>query len=196
MTKRVESKKRQEARHWAERQYIRHRRHNMVYAEPGEHDFMIVLDNLKPSFNIGKIFRSADAFGAGGIHLIGTEYFEVKPAKGSFKWIPAHFHNSFNECHEQLAQAGYTFFVMEPTADKNLYQVELPPKSAFVFGHEEYGISFVPAAFTDIRSIKIPQFGRVESLNVSIAASIAMYEYIRQHHRLAPRPELSTSDET
>ena len=196
MTKRTESKKRQEARHWAERQYIKHRRHNMVYAEPGEHDFSIVLDNLKPSFNIGKIFRSADAFGARDIHLIGTEYFEVKPAKGSFKWIPAHFHNSFNECYEMLAQDGYTFFVMEPTAEKNLFQIDLPQKSAFVFGHEEYGISFVPAAFKGIRSIKIPQFGRVESLNVSIAASITMYEYIRQHHRSAPKIDLTVTETT
>ena len=196
MTKRAESKKRQEARRWAERQYIKHRRHNMVYAEPGEHDFVIVLDNLKPSFNIGKIFRSADAFGASAIHLIGTEYFEVKPAKGSFKWIPAHFHNSFNECYEMLDRDGYTFFVMEPTAGKNLYQTELPPKSAFIFGHEEYGISFVPAAFNGIKSVKIPQFGRVESLNVSIAASIAMYEYIRQNHRSTPRLDLAVSETT
>lgn len=183
MTKRTESKKRQEAQHWAERQYIKHRRHNLVYAEPGKHDFIIVLDNLKPSFNIGKIFRSGDAFGANAIHLIGTEYFEVKPAKGSFKWIPAHFHASFHECYEMLSGAGYTFFVMDPTAEKDIHQLELPTKSAFVFGHEEYGISFVPAAFEGIKTLKIPQFGRVESLNVSIAASIAMYEYTRQHHR-------------
>lgn len=183
MTQRTENKKRQEARKWAERQYIKHLRHNMVYAQPGMHDFVIVLDNLKPSFNIGKIFRSGDAFGANSIHLIGTDYFEVKPAKGSFKWLPAHFHRSFVECYDALIDQGYSFFLMEPGAANSLQQTALPVKSAFIFGHEEYGISFVPAAYPGIQSITIPQVGRVESLNVSIAASIVMYEYIRQHHQ-------------
>jgi len=181
MPSRAEKKKRQEARKWAERQYIKHRRHNMVYAEPGVHDFVIVLDNLKPSFNIGKIFRSGDAFGARAVHLIGTDYFDVKSAKGSFKWLPAHFHATFDECYEQLIAEGYTLFVLEPDAPQPLHKMELPQKSAFVFGHEEHGISFDKNSYQGIETIKVPQVGRVESLNVSIAASIVMYEYLRQH---------------
>lgn len=183
MSKRVETRKRQEARRWAERQYIRHRRHNLVHAAPGIHDFVIVLDNLKPSFNIGKIFRSGDAFGARSIHLIGTDYFEVKPAKGSFKWLPALFHPTFTSCYEQLSAEGYTFFILDPTATRQLSQTALPKKSAFIFGHEEHGISFSPSDFPGpMQSLAIAQVGRVDSLNVSIAASIVMYEYVRQHH--------------
>lgn len=153
----------------------------MVYATPGVQDFVIVLDNLKPSFNIGKIFRSGDALGANSIHLIGTEYFEVKPAKGSFKWLPAFFHPTFAECYNQLHNEGYTMFVMETDAPVPLQETNLPVKSCFIFGHEEYGISFDKRDYEDIRAIRIPQIGRVESLNVSIAASIVMYEYFRQH---------------
>lgn len=181
MTRNAEKKKRQEARLWAERQYMRHRRHNLAFAQPGQYDFAIVLDNLKASFNIGKIFRSADAFGANSVHLLGTEYFEVKPAKGSFKYVPARFHATFQDCHTQLIADEYTFLVMDPAAEQEIHRMELPRKSAFVFGHEEYGISFAPEAFRGVKTVKVPQFGRVESLNVSIAASIAMYEYIRQH---------------
>lgn len=183
MTLRTDSKKRKEERNWAERQYVKHRRHNMVYAEPGVHDFAIVLDNLRPSFNIGKIFRSGDAFGAHSIHLVGTEYFEVKPAKGSFKWLPAHFHQSFADCYTTLRNDGYAMYVMEPDAEHPLHKIALPKKSAFIFGNEEHGISFDKALYEDIASITIPQVGRVESLNVSIAASIVMYEYLRQHDR-------------
>lgn len=157
----------------------------MVYAKPGVQDFVIVLDNLKPSFNIGKIFRSADALGAHSIHLIGTEYFEVKAAKGSFKWIPASFHQTFDECYTQLHSEGYTMFVMEPDAPAPLQEIALPKKSCFIFGNEEFGISFDKGDYTDIQAIRVPQVGRVESLNVSIAASIVMYEYFRQH---APSP--------
>ena len=57
------------------RRYEKHRRRNR-FAESGVHDFVIVLDNLKQSFNIGKIFRSADAMGAAEVHLIGTDFFD------------------------------------------------------------------------------------------------------------------------
>jgi tRNA G18 (ribose-2'-O)-methylase SpoU len=48
-------------------------------------------------------------------------------------------------------------------------------------GHEERGISAGIAAYPDIQSLSIPQFGKVQSLNVSIAASIVMWEYLRQN---------------
>lgn len=168
-------------RKWAAKQYVKHRRHNLVHAKPGVHDFIIVLDNLKPSYNIGKIFRSADAFGAKEVHLIGIEYFECKSAKGSFKWVPAHFHDSFSACYETLISRDYSFFTLEPGVNHSLHKTALPSKSGFIFGHEEYGLSFDPADFKGIEGISIPQFGRVESLNVSVAASIVMYEYVRQH---------------
>ena len=57
----------------------------------------------------------------------------------------------------------------------------LPEKSAFIFGHEEFGISFNKHDYKDIGALQIPQCGRSQSLNVSVAASIVMYEYIRQH---------------
>ena len=169
-----------QGRKYAEKRYEKHRRHNLAYAQPGENEFIIVLDNLKPSFNIGKIFRSADAFGAHAVHLIGTDFFEVKSAKGSFKWVPARYHDSFESCFEVLSNDGYSFFILEPDADESLNRVSFPPKSAFIFGHEEFGISFNREDFANISSISIPQTGRVESLNVSVAASIVMYEYIRQ----------------
>jgi tRNA G18 (ribose-2'-O)-methylase SpoU len=103
--------------------FEKQRRRNMV-ARPGCHELIIVCDGLKSDFNIGKIFRSAEAFGA---------------------------------------------------------QVVLPKRSAFVMGDEEFGPSFTADHYPDITPIRIPMYGQVESLNVSVAASIAMYEYVRQH---------------
>ncbi len=177
------AKKRVEARNWAQKQYEKHRRHNVLFAQPGIHECIIILDNLKPSFNIGKIFRSADAFGVHEIHLIGTNYFPTKSAKGSFKWVPAYFHENFYACHTELIQRKYTFYILEPTADKSIDQLELSENSAFIFGHEEHGISFDQNDYPDVVEVRVPQYGRVESLNVSIAASIVMYEYLRQHSR-------------
>lgn len=179
MASRSEKKKR--ARNWAEKQYEKHRRHNVIFAQPGEHDCIIILDNLKPSFNIGKIFRSADAFGIREIHLIGTDYFQTKSAKGSFKWVPAYFHDNFVDCYSILVERSYSFYTLEPTAEDTLQSMKLNKKSVFIFGHEEHGISFQRVDFPGVKPVRVPQYGRVESLNVSVAASIVMYEYIRQH---------------
>ena len=147
----------------------------------GRHKFVIVLDHLKPAFNIGKIFRSGDAFGVQEVHVIGTSFFDPSPAKGSFKYVPARFYNNFQSCHARLTRRNYTLFTLQPDDGELLSAVELPVKSAFVFGNEEFGLSFRIEDFNTIRSLTIPQYGRVQSLNVSIAASIVMYEYIKQH---------------
>lgn len=149
-------------------------------ATPGPHEFIVVLDGLKPDFNIGKIFRTADAFGAREILLVNVEFFSPASAKGSMRHVPAKFFGSFTECHSYLRSIGYEIFVFEPVKGVDLDRAQLPRKSAFVLGHEEFGLSFDPDQFEGVRRLRIPQFGKVQSLNVSIAGSIVMYEYLRQ----------------
>lgn len=179
MTSRQRSKLLREYREKAHRRYQKERRANLL-AAPGAHKLIMVLDHLKPDFNIGKIFRAADAFGVHEVHLVGTEYFDPTPAKGSFRWVPARFHADFGSCYQDLSQRGYTLFTLEPGADRMLPGVSLPERSAFVMGHEEFGISFDKTDFPGVRALGIPQFGKVQSLNVSIAAGVVMYEYVRQ----------------
>lgn len=163
----------------ARRRFRRQRNKNML-AEPGVHDCILVLDHLKPTFNIGKIFRSAEAFGAKELHLVGIPFFDPAPGMGAFKWVPARFHERFYPCYTELVQRDYTLYTMEPDTGTPIYEEVFPKKSAFILGHEENGISFEPDLFPNIRRINIPQFGKSDSLNVSVAASITLYEYIRQ----------------
>ena len=162
------------------RRFKKQKRKNLL-APPGRHRFIIVLDHLKPAFNIGKIFRSADAFGAAEVHLIATDFFDPAPAKGSFKWVPARFYKNFEECHSELIARDYTLFAMDSVTGQDLAVASLPEKSAFIFGNEEFGHQFDRGSYPEIKSLKINQVGKVESLNVSIAASIVMYEYVRQN---------------
>lgn len=162
------------------RRFERHRRKNLL-ATPGDLPFVIVLDRLKPAFNIGKIFRSSEAFGAHEVHLIGIDFFDPAPAMGSFKWVPARFHESFETCYQDLKARHYALFTLEPERGKPLPTTTLPRRSAFIFGHEEFGLSFDPRDFDGICPLRIPQLGKVQSLNVSVAASLVMYEYFRQH---------------
>jgi len=159
--------------------YNKERQRN-VLAKPGAHEFILVLDQLKAGYNVGKIFRSAEAFGASAVHLVNIEPFDPSPAKGSFRKVPALFHETFADCHADLFAQGYTFFMLDPKGATSLCATELPCKSAFVVGHEEFGFSFDPKDFPDLKRLTIPQYGSVQSLNVSIAASVVMYEYVRQ----------------
>ena len=160
--------------------YQKERQKN-VLATPGAHQFVLVLDRLKPGFNVPKIFRSAEAFGAAAVHLVGIGPFDPSPAKGSFRKVPASFHDDFAACYRQLAEQGYRLFRLAPEADQSLCRCQLPEKSAFILGHEEFGCSFDPAEYPDIHSLSIPQFGSVQSLNVAVASSVVMYEYVRQY---------------
>ncbi|MES9869826.1 MAG: TrmH family RNA methyltransferase [Sedimenticola sp.] len=167
-------------RNQALRRYERNRRKNLL-AEPGQHSFAIVLDHLKAGFNVPKIFRSAEAFGAAEVHLVNIGPFDPAPAKGAFKTVPARFHETFETSHRALIENGYTLYTLEADGGEMLNEVTFPEKCAFIFGHEERGLSFDPDQYPGIRKLTIPQYGRIESLNVSVAASIVMYEYIRQH---------------
>lgn len=179
MVSRQHSNKREERYRTAMKRYQKDRQRN-VLAKPGEHKFILVLDNLQAGFNVPKIFRTAEAFGAHEIHLINVGPFDPAPAKGAFRKVPAKFYDSVEECFAQLKERGYTLFTLEADKGTTLYEAKLPDKSAFILGNEDSGISFNYADYPEIECLSIPHFGVTESLNVSIAASIVMYEYISQ----------------
>jgi len=163
-----------------EQRYHKARQRN-VMAQPGPHRFAVVLDNLKAGFNVPKIFRSVQAFGGAEVHLVNIGVFDPAPAKGAFRKVPARFHDSVEQAFEALQARGYQLYAMTSGSNDFLGEVPLAEKSAFVIGHEETGLSFDPAAYPGIRRIGIRLYGQMESLNASVAASVAMYEYVRQH---------------
>lgn len=163
-----------------EQRYRKQRQRN-VAAIPGVHTLALVLDNLKAGFNVPKIFRSAQAFGAAQVHLVDIGVFDPAPAKGAFRKVPAKFHETYDQAHADLLEQGYTIYALAPNAEKKLTETVLAEKSAFVIGHEEVGLSFDVTDFVEIKSLSIPHFSEMESLNASVAASIVMYEYIKQH---------------
>jgi tRNA G18 (ribose-2'-O)-methylase SpoU len=158
-------------------------------AVPGCHEFVIVLDCLKPDFNVGKIFRTAETFGVKEVMLSGIEWFDPSPGVGSFKKVPSKFFKNFEDCKAELLKAGYTIFALAPGAGEALGKVAFPLKSALVLGNEGVGLSFDSKATEGVTPLRIAQYGQSQSLNVSVAASIAAYEYVRQHGK----PEAETT---
>jgi tRNA G18 (ribose-2'-O)-methylase SpoU len=179
LRQRKTKRERREARDQALLRYTKQRQKNLL-ARSGVHKFIVVLDHMKAGFNVAKIFRSAEVFGAHEVHLIDIGPFDPAPGKGGFKKVPARFFEDFAASYADLSQRGYEIFMLKAGCDRSLMDHPLPIKSAFVLGHEEWGHSFRAEEFPDIHCLSIPQFGQIESLNVSIAASVVMYEYVRQ----------------
>ena len=91
--------------------------------------------------------------------------------------------DSLEEGVEHLHSEGYTVYAVDNTPALQpavVYDVELPEKSAFVYGEEQRGLALEEAALCDA-AIYIPQRGAVRSLNVAQAAAVIMAEYTRQH---------------
>lgn len=151
------------------------------HAEHGKHKLILILDHLKRTYNIGKIIRSAEVFSIYEIHLIGTKEFDPYPAKGAIKRVKIKFFDSLYDSIKKLKEENYQVFVLDAHTDDYLHEVKLPEKTALVIGHEEFGANLEDIESADYQKVKIKQYGKTESLNVSIATSIGVYEYLRQN---------------
>ncbi|GIX34215.1 MAG: hypothetical protein KatS3mg125_2171 [Lysobacterales bacterium] len=159
--------------------YERHRRRALL-APPGPHPVVLVLDRLRPDYNVAKIYRSAHAFGVREVHQIAIGPFDPAPAKGGFKHVPSRYWEDFASCHAALAAEGFQLFLLDSAGETPLPAARLPERTAFVLGHELKGLS-EEARASGLMRLRIPQFGPLDSINVTVAASIALYEWLRQH---------------
>lgn len=173
-----------------QKSFERQRLLNKVMAKPGPFPYVMILDHLKVDFNIGKIIRSAEAFGAHAVDVVGTSFFDPLPAKGCMKRVPWTMRKNFHESYDNWTSEGYTFYAFDSEAEHAIHEVNFPDKSAFILGHEGFGFTFKKELYPKIKFIKIPQFGLVESLNVSVAASIVMYEFARSRGFNPPKDSL------
>lgn len=173
------------------RRFRKEHREGARTARPGPLPLVVVLDHPLPLGNPAAIVRSADAFGARAVYVVGTDHFEPRPAMGSLRHVPVRFFATFSEAHSELVAEGYTLFALEPARNYEkpalLHTTAFPEKTALVVGHERTGISFSPAAFERVVCLTIAQHGVTPCLNASVAAGVAMYEYVRQH--AVPTPE-------
>ena len=149
----------------------------------GPSELIPVLDNLKGEYNIPRIIRSANIFGCREVFIIGTEFFNPYPAVGAVRHTRIRMFNNIDEVVNELNSMEYEIFAMLPPAygGGSLFELKLKQKTAFIAGHEKNGLSFDPKDYKDVKPLHIPQIGVVESLNVSVAMSIALSEWARQN---------------
>lgn len=145
---------------------------------------MVVLENIHDPHNVSAIFRTCDAVGVPKISLVyNIEKFPKigkKTSASAFKWVQKEKFNSIKECYSELHSRGYKIYASALTEkSKNLFNIDLTDKSAIVLGNEHRGVSEEAADLAD-ETFMIPMFGMVQSLNVSVASAVILYEALRQ----------------
>lgn len=144
---------------------------------------LIVLEKVQDPGNMGTIIRTADAAGFDAVILVDgcTDVFGskvVRSTMGSLFRIPICTVRSVEELGELLKGNGYNIFVTHLEGESLYGSIDYSAKNAFVFGNEGSGVSEKMVSLAN-KLIKIPMLGGAESLNVSIAAAIVMYEDVR-----------------
>ncbi len=149
-----------------------------------QHSLTVVIENIHDPHNVSAIFRTCDAVGISKVNLIYN--FESFPKIGkkssasAFKWVEKDKYKTVDNCYSELRKNGFKIFASSLTDhSKNLYELDLTQRAAIVVGNEHRGVSDEAAKLADDVFL-IPQFGMVQSLNVSVATAVILYEAMRQ----------------
>jgi tRNA G18 (ribose-2'-O)-methylase SpoU len=143
------------------------------------HEFHVAIENLQHDFNIGTIVRSANAFNAGAVHIIGRRQWNKRGAMVTDRYLDVFYHATVQDFVTAMKDRQIVVIDNQEGATM-LSKTELPKASVLVFGGEGPGVS------QELRSaaaqmVMIEQFGSTRSVNVGVAAGIVMYAWIRQH---------------
>lgn len=157
-------------------------------AQPGLADWLsreankpvLVLDQVTDPHNVGAIMRTAAAFGIGAViatdrHAPSETGVMAKTASGGMEVVPYIMVGNLVQAIEALKKAGYWTYGLDGEAKQSIAQAKFDAKTALVMGAEGKGLRRLTAEHCDLL-IKLPMSGQMESLNVSNAAAIAMYE--------------------
>ncbi len=144
----------------------------------------VVLENIHDPHNVSAIIRSCDSVGIKKVNLL--YYIEkfpklsTKVSGSGNKWIEFDKYKDVNTCFNELKKEGYYILGSKiSTNAKSIYEIDFTKRVAILFGNEHRGISEEAAKNCD-DLIYIPMFGMAQSLNVSVAVSVVVYEALRQ----------------
>lgn len=144
---------------------------------------VIVLDDVRSAYNVGSIFRTADAFRIEGIRICGISarppHKDIsKTALGATESVDWKYYSAVEEAVAGLRNAGFRIYAVEQ-ADESVFLQDFTPardeKIAIVFGHEVFGVKEEVLKMAD-GCIEIPQFGTKHSFNVAISAGIVLWD--------------------
>ncbi len=144
----------------------------------------VVIENIHDPHNVSAIFRTCDAVGVPKVSLIyNVEKFPKigkKSSASAFKWVEKEKYKEIDDCYSNLRSEGFKIYASALNENSlNLFDLDLTERVAVVLGNEHRGVSEEAADSAD-ETFMIPMFGMVQSLNVSVASAVILYEALRQ----------------
>ncbi len=154
-----------------------------LYDLAGKDESLIVLcDGIEDVHNLGSILRVAECAGADGVVIPAVRGATVNEAvirisAGAAEHIKVAKVSSLNHAIEELQKLGYWVYALE-AGGENIYEEKFSGKVALVVGGEDSGVKRLTKEKCD-KTLSIPLFGKVNSLNASVALGIGVYEVVR-----------------
>ena len=153
-------------------------------AARGEAPLIVICDELSDPHNLGAILRSAECAGAHGIIIpkrrsVGLTATVAKASAGAVEYMKVARVTNINSAISELKDKGVWVFGTAAEGSIPMYQADLSGPAAIVIGNEGDGMSPLVRKNCDVM-VSIPMAGRISSLNASAAASILLYEAVRQ----------------
>ena len=152
--------------------------------EKSKNPFVLILDQINDVRNFGAIIRTAEISGVDGIIIQNSSSAPVnsdtiKTSAGAIFNIPICKVNHIKDAIYHLQSMNISIISASEKAEKNIYDVDLKVPLAIIMGSEQKGINKSVINLSN-ESVKLPMYGKIESLNVSVACGIFLYEVVRQ----------------
>lgn len=145
------------------------------------HEFHVAVENWQHDFNIGSVVRTANAMGAGGLHVVGRRRWNRRGAMVTDRYLREYHHRGIAELACWAEQHDLALLGVDNIAGSVPLEVyQLPRRCVLLFGQEGPGLSTQAIAACDV-VLGITQFGSTRSINAGAAAAIAMHAWVRRH---------------
>ena len=145
----------------------------------------VVMENVQDPHNISAVLRTCDAVGIQDVYILTTKIprhkkFGYKSSSSALKWLTIHEFDNLEECMSAVRKNFSKILTTHLSSDAvQLYDIDFTESVALVFGNEHSGVTDECRALADGNFI-IPQMGIIQSLNISVACAVSIYEAMRQ----------------
>lgn len=156
----------------------------LAHIEPLSHPLVLVLDGVQDPHNLGACLRTADAAGVDAVIIpkdgaVGLTPVACKVASGAAERVPLFQITNLARVLKQLQQLGLWTVGLDGKAEQSLYDLDLQMPLVLILGAEGKGMRRLTREHCDYLA-RLPLSGQAESLNVSVATGVALYEALRQ----------------
>ncbi|MGV3765913.1 MAG: TrmH family RNA methyltransferase [Chitinophagaceae bacterium] len=164
-------------------------------------DLTVLLENVADPHNISAVMRTCDAVGIPEIYVLNTladahKRWGFRSSSSAWKWVKVHQFSDMGTCVEAVRQKHGRILTTHLGADSvGLYEIDFREPLALVFGNERKGVSEALRELADGNFV-IPQMGVIQSLNISVACAVTLYEALRQKKIAGHYDQLKLPPET